>query len=98
MLDLHLTAQPLYYDEHRQPCYLVEQDKGLIEFQDNHLLAGALADGYTMAVAENLFDWAREKLSLGSAGEPLDILEIGGGSGDFFERAKECAATYINIE
>ena len=98
MFDLRLTAEPLYYDEHGQPCYAVSQDKGLSEAQNNHLLAGALADGYTAAVAETLLDWIRLRISRFGAGRKLDILEIGGGSGAFFERVKEVARTYVNVE
>ena len=68
MFDLQLTAEPLYYDEHRQPCYAVEQDKGLIESQDNHLLAEALAEGYTAAVAETLCSWIRRQVFRHGAG------------------------------
>ncbi|HEX8844837.1 MAG TPA: class I SAM-dependent methyltransferase [Pyrinomonadaceae bacterium] len=98
MFDLHLTSEPIFYDEYRQPCYLFNQEKGLIEFQDNRLLSKALAEGYTLAVAEVMHAWLRDKISLASGGKPLDILEIGGGSGGFFERVKETANTYINVD
>jgi ubiquinone/menaquinone biosynthesis C-methylase UbiE len=98
MFDLQLTSEPLYYDEHQQPCYVVRQEKGLIQSQDNHLLAGALADGYTAAVAETLLGWIQRQVSRHSAGRALDILEIGGSSGEFFERVKDLARTYVNVE
>jgi ubiquinone/menaquinone biosynthesis C-methylase UbiE len=98
MFDLRLTSEPLYYDEHRQPCYAVSQEKGLIESQDNRLLAAALADGYTAAVAETLLGWIRRQVARHSAGRPLDILEIGGGSGAFFERVRDLTRTYVNVE
>jgi ubiquinone/menaquinone biosynthesis C-methylase UbiE len=98
MFDLRLTAEPLYYDEYRQPCYPIRQEKGLSEFQNNHLLAGALADGYTRTVAEVLSDGLKQKISRIRPGETLDMLEIGGGQGKFYERVKESAKTYINVE
>jgi ubiquinone/menaquinone biosynthesis C-methylase UbiE len=98
MFDLQLTSEPLYYDEHRRPCYAVTQDKGLSESQDNRLLESALADGYTAAVAETLFGWIRRQVSLHSAGRAVDVLEIGGGDGAFFERVKDLTRTYVNVE
>jgi ubiquinone/menaquinone biosynthesis C-methylase UbiE len=98
MFDLRLTSAPAYYDEYGRPCYPLKQEKGLIEFQDNHLLAQALADGYTQAVAEILLDWTGKKISRAGAGQTLDILELGGGNGAFFERVEETAHTYINVE
>ncbi|HEX8146795.1 MAG TPA: class I SAM-dependent methyltransferase [Pyrinomonadaceae bacterium] len=98
MFDLRLTSEPLYYDEHRQPCYAVSQDKGLSESQDNRLLEGALAEGYTAEVAETLLGWIRRQVSRHCAGGTADILEIGGGDGAFFEHVKEFTRTYVNIE
>src|SRR3712207_6784053 len=98
MFDLRLTSEPLYYDEHRQPCYAVSQGKGLIESQDNRLLASALAEGYTAAVAETLLGWIRRQVFLHGGGRPVDILEIGGGSGAFFERVRDLTRTYVNVE
>lgn len=98
MFDLQLTSEPLYYDEHHQPCYAVTQDKGLSESQDNRLLEGALADGYTAAVGEALVGWIRRQVSRHGAGRTLDILEIGGGDGALFERVKQLARTYVNVE
>lgn len=98
MFDLQLTTEPLYYDEYNQPCYTVSQDKGLIQVQSNLLLAEALADGYTAAVAETLTGWILRRISRFSAGGTVDILEMGGGSGDFFERVKNVARTYVNVE
>ena len=98
MFDPQLTAEPLYYDEYQQPCYAVSQDKGLSESQDNRLLAGALAEGYTAAVAETLKGWITRQVSRFGAGGAVDILEVGGGDGEFFERVKEITRTYVNVE
>jgi ubiquinone/menaquinone biosynthesis C-methylase UbiE len=98
MFDLRLTSEPLYYDEHRQPCYAVSQEKGLIESQDNRLLEAALAEGYTAAVAETLLGWIRQQVARHGDGRNLDILEIGGGDGGFFERVRDLARTYVNVE
>jgi len=98
MFDLPLTAEPLYYDEYRRPCYAVSQDKGLIESQDNRLLADALAEGYTAAVAKELTGWVVGQVSRFGGGRAVDIIEMGGGGGAFFEHVKHLARTYVNVE
>lgn len=98
MFSPELTASPAYYDEYGQPCYPVGQEKGLIEFQENRLIKQALADGYTASVANTLFRIIRQQVALAASRGPVDVLEIGGGGGDFYERVKTNARTYINIE
>ena len=98
MFDLDLKLSPTHYDEYDLPCYPIQQEKGLIELQENRLIKEALADGYTAAVAETLFGLISRQVALASSGRPTDLLEIGGGTGRFFEGVKENARTYINIE
>jgi ubiquinone/menaquinone biosynthesis C-methylase UbiE len=98
MFSLELTVDPSYYDEYGQPCYPVSQGKGLIEFQETLLIKEALANGYTAAVATTLFDIIGQQVALASLHRPADVLEIGGGSGDFYERVKNSVRTYINVE
>ena len=98
MFSLKLTASPTHYDEYGQPCYPVGQVKGLIEFQGNHLIKQALADGYTAAVAMTLFDQIGRQMALAASRGTVDVLEIGGGSGSFYPRVKNNVRTYINVE
>ena len=93
-----LINEPAYFDEYDQPCYPISQRKGLIEYQDNHLLEDALTDGYVTALADTLHRWISRQVVLASGGRKLDLLEIGGGVGGLFEWVKESAHTYINVE
>ena len=98
MFSLELKASPTYHDEYGQPCYPVSQRKGLIEFQENHLIKHALANGYTAAVATTLFDIIGRQVALASLRRPADVLEVGGGSGAFYAHVKNNVRTYINVE
>jgi ubiquinone/menaquinone biosynthesis C-methylase UbiE len=98
MFSLELKVSPTYYDEYGQPCYPVGQEKGLIEFQENRLIKQALANGYTATVATTLFEIIGRQVALASLRGPVDVMEIGGGTGAFYARVKNNARTYINIE
>jgi hypothetical protein len=98
MLQLTFTRSPDYFDEYGQPCFSVNQSKGLREEQSNELLERALADGYTAKVAEVLKAWIASQVRSISSGKRIDLLEIGGGSGSFFDYVKEHARTYINVD
>lgn len=98
MLHLKLRTAPAYYDDYGQPCYATPQAKGLSEFQDNQLIKGALADGYTAAVAATLFRLVKQEVLAAARPGNLDVLEIGGGDGRLFDALKEEVGTYINIE
>ena len=84
MVSLELKVSPTYYDEYGQPCYPVGQEKGLIEFQENRLIKQALANGYTATVATTLFDIIGKQVSLASLRGPVDVMELGGGTGVFY--------------
>jgi len=98
MLQLTFTRSPDYFDEYGQPCFSINQAKGLSEEQSNQLLERALTDGYTANVAEALKDWIASQVRTVSSGQRIDLLEIGGGSGSFFECVKEHARTYVNVD
>jgi ubiquinone/menaquinone biosynthesis C-methylase UbiE len=98
MVQLKLTAPPAYFDEYDQPCYPAPQRKGLSEYQNNHLLAEALANGYVTALSVTLHRWITQQVAIVSAGRKVDLLEIGGGRGSLFEWVRDSANTYINIE
>lgn len=98
MFELRLTAAPEDYDEHGRPCYAVSQYEGLDENESHHLLARALAEGYTGAVAETLIAWIEDRVVRFSSGHPVDVLEIGGGSGSLFDRFADVARTYVNVD
>lgn len=98
MLQLPFTRSPDYFDEYHQPCFSVNQTKGLSEEQSNQLLERALADGYTAKVAEVLQDWVTSQVKSRSQGKKADLLEIGGGCGSFFDCVKENAGTYVNVD
>jgi ubiquinone/menaquinone biosynthesis C-methylase UbiE len=98
MVQLKLKTEPAYFNEYDQPCYPTTQGKGLNEYQDNHLLAEALAEGYVTVLAATLHRWITQQVEIVSAGRKVDLLEIGGGRGSFFEGVKDSAHTYINVE
>jgi ubiquinone/menaquinone biosynthesis C-methylase UbiE len=98
MFSLELKVSPTYYDEYGQPCFAVDQEKGLIDFQENRLIKHALANGFTAAVATTLFDMIARHVALDSLGRPVDMLELGGGSGAFYVHVKDNARTYVNVE
>ncbi len=98
MFKARVTTEPDYIDEYDQPCYRLDQKKGLREEQDDRLLARALADGYTSEVAATLHRWVSQQVSLAAGGGKVDLLEIGGGAGSFLDGVKENARTFINVE
>jgi ubiquinone/menaquinone biosynthesis C-methylase UbiE len=98
VLKTRLTIEPAYFDEYNQPCYPSKQAKGLREEQSNELLARALADGYVSMVAETLQAWVARQVSLRAGDSKVDLLEIGGGAGGFFDRIEERVSSYINVE
>jgi SAM-dependent MidA family methyltransferase len=60
--------------------------KGLSEYQNNHLLAEALANGYVTALGVTLHRWISQHVAIVSAGRRVDLLEIGGGRGSLLSR------------
>jgi ubiquinone/menaquinone biosynthesis C-methylase UbiE len=98
MRQLTFTRAPLSFDEYGQPCYLVNQTKGLSESQDNQLLQGALLEGYISKVAQDLKNWVMHQVVVASEGRKVDLLEIGGGAGSFFNTLKDQVGSYINVE
>jgi ubiquinone/menaquinone biosynthesis C-methylase UbiE len=98
MFDLRLKTRPSHYDEYGQPCYPTAQEKGLSEFQINQLIAAALAEGYTGAVAKILLKLIKKEILIASGSRKVDMLEIGGGNGHFFDLVEEYTSTYVNVE
>lgn len=98
MLKVKLTREPAYFDHYDLPCYPSAQVKGIAENQNNHLLQQALTQGYTASVASTLHRWLSQQISLAAQERPLDVLEIGGGRGTFFDVVKKDIRTYINID
>lgn len=98
MIELQLKSEPAYYDEYSQPCYPSAQEKGLSEFQDNQLLKGALGEGYTATVASILHRLIIGEIRNAGVGRKVDLIEIGGGNGHFFDLVEEDVSTYVNIE
>lgn len=98
MFKMELTTPPVYFDEYGRPCYHVEQTKGLFELQSNHLFEDALAEGYTVSITNELKRWIADEVALAAADRKLDLLEIGGSRGTFFESVKDSARTYINVD
>ena len=98
MFQIKLNSLPDYFDEYNQPCYLLKQKKGLVEDRNDYLHIDALADGYVTAVSTTLRLWVSQQVSLAAAGRKVDMLEVGGATGVFFDWVKETACTYINIE
>lgn len=98
MFQMKLTAPPDHFDEYGRPRFLIDQRKGLYDQQNNHLFEDARADGYVASVGNILKRWISDELALASAGQNLDLLEIGGGRGTLYEWVKGSARTYINVD
>jgi len=98
MFSVRLRVPPACYDEYDQPCYPVQQTKGLFEFGNYDLMAKSLAEGYDAADAAVLFHLIKREVQEACPGQQSDIVEIGGGNGHFFDNVEELARSYINIE
>src|SRR5687767_11872145 len=98
MFAAQLKVKPTSYDEYGQPCFPVAQEKGLIEFQENRLIQEALASGYTMVVANTLFETIKQNVASAAAHGPVDVMEIGGGRGGFFDQVQSFVRSYVNVE
>jgi ubiquinone/menaquinone biosynthesis C-methylase UbiE len=98
MKQLTFTRPPVSFDRYGQPRFLLNQTKGLSESQSNQLIESALQDGYTSKVAHSLKTWVLDQIVSASSGKRVDVLEIGGGAGDFFESVKDRVSSYVNVE
>jgi ubiquinone/menaquinone biosynthesis C-methylase UbiE len=98
MKTLTFTRNPISFDQHGQPQFIVDQTNGLSESQDNQLLQDALLDGYISKVAQDLKEWVRHQVVIASRGQKIDLLELGGGTGAFFDSMKGLVGSYINVE
>lgn len=97
MFSLDLEVSPTSYDEYGQPCYPVGQEKGLIEFEENRLTKQALANGYTATVATTLFEIIGRQVALASLRGPVDVMEIGGGTGAWRRYAASLKPTAVAV-
>jgi ubiquinone/menaquinone biosynthesis C-methylase UbiE len=98
LFEVRLKTEPAFYDEYRQPCYLTGQIKGLAENELDHLIQGAISDGYIDAIANQLLALIKKELLLASNNKQPDVLEIGGGDGYFFDWLQDDVSSFINIE
>lgn len=97
MFVINFTQKPDRYDAHRVPIFAISQIKGLRHNQNNDLLE--IADNsYLSLIDECLFQWVTTEILKTYNGTRLDILEIGGGSGCFFDRVDKITEKYYNVE
>lgn len=95
---LPLTRPPERLDEYGQPCYTVQQAKGLAETQGDQLLAPIIASGYLATVATGLRRAVVEEIDRLRDGRLVDIVELGGATGRMFNFLEPASRTYINVE
>ena len=98
MKQLAFTRNPISFDQYGQPQFIVNQTKGLSEDQSNDLLQNALLDGYISKVAHDLKKWVRDQVVTAAREQKIDVLEIGGGNGAFFDSLRDLAGSYVNVE
>lgn len=97
MLRIKLTREPAYYNQ-GIPCFSISQDKGLHENQSDVLTKNASGDGYTRVVGNDIYKSVKKEVSIISSGKKLDILELGGGTGSFFDCVSDYVSSYVNID
>jgi ubiquinone/menaquinone biosynthesis C-methylase UbiE len=95
---LDLTRLPDFVDELGRPVYRLAQPRGLWHDMSEELLRAPVAAGYSHAADEAIFRAVAAELRRMSRERPLDILEIGGGTGHFFDRVRDVSRSYINVE
>lgn len=98
MFSINFTQTPDSYDEYGVPTFEFTQTKGLRHNQNNVLLE-ITDNSYLSLIDEQLFQWVNtEILKAASNGKKLDVLEVGGGDGRFFDRIDKITSRYYNIE
>ena len=98
MFPIIFTQIPDSYDEYGVPTFEFTQTKGLRHYQNNVLLKNT-DNNYISIIDEHLFQWASTQIiKATSNGKKLDILEVGGGNGCFYDRVKKVTSKYYNIE
>lgn len=98
MLRMKLIREPAYINKHGVPCYHVSQVKGLQENQSDVLTKRASEDGYTVKIGKDIYESVKNEIKLISDGIKINILEIGGGSGAFFDCVDQYVSQYVNID
>lgn len=93
-----LLVPPESYDKYGQPRYPIRQTKGLAQFQSDRLMRSASSEGYLERIDSAIFTAVRKEVESLSFGRTVDMLEIGGGTGHFFELVRDYVATYVNVE
>ncbi|HZP95147.1 MAG TPA: class I SAM-dependent methyltransferase [Candidatus Limnocylindria bacterium] len=97
MRTLDLTRPPDEIDEHGRPVYRIDQERGLRDHMTMDLLRAPRLRAYTNWADERIF--AEVRAEVAAAGRArLDIIEIGGGDGHFFDRVRDLARSYVNVE
>lgn len=98
MLRMKLIREPAYFNKYGVPCCHISQVKGLQVNQSDVLTKRAAEDGYTVKIGKDIYEAVRNEIKLISNGMRKSILEIGGGSGSFFDYVDKYALRYINID
>ena len=98
MFGVKLKTEPAFYDEYNQPCYPVSQDKGLAENEREQLTEDAISEGYITEITNQLLRVIKREVQAETEGRLVDVLEIGGGDGYFFDWVQDSVRSYINVE
>ena len=95
---LFLTRTPAFVDSAGRAHFVTSQNKGLFEQTDYQEVEAALNQGYTARVARDIAGVIGDHLSKLHEGEPLRVLELGGGTGDWFDRFNDLTRYWVNVE
>lgn len=98
MKRISLTRPPDFLDSLGRPTYRVAQERGLWDDMSEELLSGPTAAGYSAAADEAIFACVAAELRRLARDRPIDVLEIGGGTGHFFDRVRDITRSYVNVE
>ena len=96
--DLQLRDPPKSRDRYGRPAYPIRQAKGLAQVTSHELTRRSTQEGYTAAVDRQLNAAIRSEVAQIGAAAPVDVLEIGGGSGWTFDLLEPYVRSYVNVE
>jgi len=77
---------------------MATERRHLAEDQDDILIAGALADGYVTTTTVTIVNAILGEIVTVRGSAPSDVIDIGGGEGDFFDALNPIIRSYVNVD